>query len=199
MNTDTEQLMKRLHSSLCPDELEAEIRAKFKELEDEIERLGRLSVENIMLAVVPGYDGEGEEVYAESAADVESLLSDMGQRLEDYAAVASPIERTLQNLREYAIEHAADYPNITTANPWEQLYALVTTLEGTKAANEDLHKIIEQSKDTKLLDFLETEHFDNVFPLGKTWYSRLAYGQPYKKHSTLRSAIVTAMNNKELK
>lgn len=39
MNTDTEQLMKKLHASLCPDKLEVEIRAKFVEMQAEIERL----------------------------------------------------------------------------------------------------------------------------------------------------------------
>lgn len=94
MKPDTEQLMKKLHASLCPDKLEAEIRDKLLALEAEIERF---------------------------------------------------------------------------------------------------------KEDTELLNFLENEHFDNVFPLGKTWYSRLAYGQPYKKHTTLRSAINAAINNKEQK
>lgn len=141
MQPDTEQLMKKLHASLCPNKLEAEIRDKFLALEAEIDRLKTLSVTNIMLAVVPGEDGGGQEIYAESVDDVVSLLSDMGERLDDYEGKVS-------------------------------------------------------TKDTELLDFLETEHYDNVFPLGKTWYSRLAYGQPYKKHNTLRSAIITAVNNK---
>lgn len=34
MQPDTEQLMKKLHTSLCPDKLEAEIRDKFLELEE---------------------------------------------------------------------------------------------------------------------------------------------------------------------
>lgn len=50
--------------------------------------------------------------------------------------------------------------------------------------------------DTQLLDFLEKEHFSNVFPIGSTWYSRIAYGQPYRKHKTLRDAITTAIKQK---
>ena len=39
-------------------------------------------VRRILLAVVPG-DGNGEEVYAKSVADVEAKLTEMGQRIED--------------------------------------------------------------------------------------------------------------------
>lgn len=46
------------------------------------QRLQALSVENIMLDIVPGFDGMGEEVYAKSVADVESKLSAMGDSLE---------------------------------------------------------------------------------------------------------------------
>jgi len=43
-----------------------------------------LDVRKIMLAVVPGDDGMGLECYAESVADVEAKLSEMGERLEDW-------------------------------------------------------------------------------------------------------------------
>ncbi|CFT46364.1 DUF3450 domain-containing protein [Burkholderia pseudomallei] len=39
-------------------------------------------VRNILLDVVPGEDGEGQEVYARNVADVESLLSEMGEKLD---------------------------------------------------------------------------------------------------------------------
>lgn len=41
-------------------------------------------VRKILLDVVPGDDGMGEEVYAKNVADIERVLTDMGQRLEDY-------------------------------------------------------------------------------------------------------------------
>jgi len=41
-------------------------------------------VRKIMLDVVPGWDGMGQEVYAKSVREVEDLLSGMGQRLEDF-------------------------------------------------------------------------------------------------------------------
>ena len=50
--------------------------------------------------------------------------------------------------------------------------------------------------DTQLLDFLEKEHFSNVLACGATWYSRLAYGQPHRKHKTLRDAITAAIKQK---
>lgn len=40
-------------------------------------------VRKILLRVVPG-DGSGHEVYAKNVADVEVLLSEMGERLEDF-------------------------------------------------------------------------------------------------------------------
>ncbi|VBP34724.1 Uncharacterised protein [Burkholderia pseudomallei] len=39
-------------------------------------------VRNILLDVVPGEDGEGQEVYARNVADVERLLSEMGEKLD---------------------------------------------------------------------------------------------------------------------
>ena len=50
--------------------------------------------------------------------------------------------------------------------------------------------------DTQLLDFLEKEHFSHVFPIGSTWYSRLAYGYPHRKQKTLRDAIIAAIKQK---
>lgn len=49
----------------------------------EIERLQALSVENIMIDVVPGEDGMGEEIYAKSVADVHAAFGKMVDREED--------------------------------------------------------------------------------------------------------------------
>ena len=84
--TDTQDLIVRLREGLngwlkspmltkAADALEA--------AQAEIERLEKLSVTNIMLAVVPG-DGSGLEVYAQSVADVEQKLGDIGSELEDW-------------------------------------------------------------------------------------------------------------------
>lgn len=50
--------------------------------EGELERLRALSVTNIMLEVVPGWDGMGEEAYAKSVADVEAAFGKMVDREE---------------------------------------------------------------------------------------------------------------------
>jgi len=49
----------------------------------EVERLKALSVTNIMLDVVPGEEGMGEEVYAKSVEEVEEALGAMGLKIED--------------------------------------------------------------------------------------------------------------------
>ncbi|AYJ74306.1 hypothetical protein phiE131_040 [Burkholderia phage phiE131] len=47
-------------------------------------------VRNILLDVVPGEDGEGQEVYARNIADVERLLSEMGEKLDAVDAAKQP-------------------------------------------------------------------------------------------------------------
>lgn len=46
-------------------------------------------------------------------------------------------------LKELSLKAGADYPGIETAEPWEQVYAIRCALEGTEAANQDLHKLID--------------------------------------------------------
>jgi hypothetical protein len=48
-----------------------------------IEDLEVLSVERVMLDVVPGLEGMGEEVYAKSVDDVEAKLGALGDQIED--------------------------------------------------------------------------------------------------------------------
>lgn len=64
-----------------------ELKKQIVSLESECERLENLSVENILLKVVPGYDGEGLEIYAKSVNEVEDLLSEMGEQLEEWELV----------------------------------------------------------------------------------------------------------------
>lgn len=155
MQPDTEQLMKKLHASLCPNKLEAEIRDKFLALEAEIERMKQTYV---------------TKAWESLEAERDELVTALAECRD-----AFPAPKPFGTLDSYYVGAMSD----PLAVP-EYIGMCVTA----------------GSKDTELLDFLETEHFDNVFPLGKTWYSRLAYGQPYKKHSTLRGAIITAVNNK---
>lgn len=50
----------------------------------------------------------------------------------------------IEKLHEYSVKFAHEYPDIEKVAPWEQLYALVSVLEGTLAANEDLHKLLKE-------------------------------------------------------
>ena len=50
----------------------------------------------------------------------------------------------LGRLSEITQELCADYPNIATVEPWEQLYALEQSYRGVSAACDDLHSVIEQ-------------------------------------------------------
>lgn len=47
-----------------------------------------------------------------------------------------------KKLREDAVEIATDYPKVAECDPWEQLYAIKSSYQGTKAANDDLHRVI---------------------------------------------------------
>lgn len=49
-------------------------------------------VRKILLRVVPG-DGDGLEIYAKNVADVEKLLSEMGERIENYELEATHEDR----------------------------------------------------------------------------------------------------------
>lgn len=76
--------------------------AGFKEGEALTEIPADCDVRKILLKIVPGFDGEGVEIYAENVKDVEDVLSDMGLRLEDYELAEYP-----RRLREKEREIAA--------------------------------------------------------------------------------------------
>lgn len=59
------------------------LRQELVERDVEIASLRALSVRRILLAVVPGEDGMGEEVYAQSVTEVENLLADLGEKAEE--------------------------------------------------------------------------------------------------------------------
>lgn len=46
--------------------------------------------------------------------------------------------------------------------------------------------------DAARLDWLDEDDGDHVSKVGKTWYTRPAYGRPYRKHKNLRAAIDAA-------
>jgi hypothetical protein len=94
----------------------------------------------------------------------ESAMFAGEQMLEKLKEQAKQIEKT----KQYAVRFAPDYPGIEKAEPWEQLYALVTTLEGTLAANDDLHKKIEALQaDAKRYRWLRDVGDASFMALGK--------------------------------
>ncbi len=49
-------------------------------------------------------------------------------------------------IKRMAVGIAPDYPNVESVNTMEQLYVISETITGSKAANEDLHAIIDTMK-----------------------------------------------------
>lgn len=83
--------------------------------DEELKRLSELSVTRILLDVVPGEDGMGEEVYARSVKDVEEVLADMGERLEDQEGKMRSLVR--RPLSDEEIE-AGREATFSTSNPF---------------------------------------------------------------------------------
>lgn len=55
----------------------------------------------------------------------------------------SEVQEFLQQLREESRKIAPDYPNISQdLSPYEHLWAITSSYEGTKLANEDCHRYI---------------------------------------------------------
>jgi hypothetical protein len=53
------------------------------------------------------------------------------------------LESVLKSLKEKATDIAPDYPNIAECEPYEQLYAIQASCEGTSTANDARHKVID--------------------------------------------------------
>lgn len=70
-----------------------------RRLNERIAELEKLSVTNIMIAIVPG-DGSGHEVYAESVDDVEKLLSRLSEKAEDYDLETIPLRNMIAHHKE---------------------------------------------------------------------------------------------------
>mgnify|MGYP003404656073 CR=1 FL=1 len=75
-----------------------------------------IDVRNIMLAVVPGFDGMGAEVYAKSTKDVEDKLSALGSELEEWQLgirrLPAPVQEPCAELIDYILQ--ADIHNRLT-------------------------------------------------------------------------------------
>lgn len=120
-----ESLMKKLKASLSSNKLDAEVEAFMREqaaeiqlyegdvaLMDalaisraaEIERLNLLSVTNILLAVVPGEDGAGHEVYAKSTDEVVNALTKLDEKLETAEDRILTLLAENKRLRKFLVE-----------------------------------------------------------------------------------------------
>jgi len=113
----------------------------------EVERLKKMSVANIMVRIVPGYDGGGEEIYAKSVEEVNAVMSDLSQRLydvetdrDDWKARALKAEQA----GDRAVPDAEDYDlidrylrnNLDDADYGEYLAALDRLVTPQPAAQE---------------------------------------------------------------
>lgn len=114
-----------------------ELTHRLEEAESMISRSVHLSVTNILLDVVPG-NGDGHEVYATSVEQVESRLSDYGQRIEELEEELAIVSRERDHFR--AVLEGARYPNLDNLKdrPYAQCRQIGETVaEITKALIAD--------------------------------------------------------------
>jgi len=89
-----------------------------------------LDVRRIMIDIVPG-DGSGHEVYAKTVADVEALLTTMGQRIEDLeSAQPAPALVPLTEAQIKAMKDAAADQGLTGIAPSLHLARAVEAWHG---------------------------------------------------------------------
>jgi hypothetical protein len=98
-------------------------------------------VRKILLRVVPG-DGSGHEVYAKNVGDVEQLLTEMGERLDDFegARAAAPQAALTIEQREalaWARDKALTHKQLDFAEKLESLLTQAPTERMSDAAREE--------------------------------------------------------------
>lgn len=110
LNTNDVRALHYLGCNACSETLAfakpEEMHEALKQSEEDNAALRALSVANIMLDVVPGEDGMGEEIYARSVDGVVAVLSKLGDRVE-----------TLED------ENAALWADLASANADKEAYA----------------------------------------------------------------------------
>lgn len=94
-------------------------RAENKRLREDLAKSQELSVTNILLDVVPGFDGMGEEVFAKSVAEVCEKLGELGlqaeeldsanSRLHEVSTHCATVEQELERLRAELGECKGEY------------------------------------------------------------------------------------------
>jgi hypothetical protein len=126
----------------------------------EVERLKKMSVANIMVRIVPGYDGGGEEIYAKSVEEVNAVMSDLSQRLDDVETDRDDWKaRALkaEQAGDRAVPDAEDYDlidrylrnNLDDADYGEYLAALDRLVTPQPAAQEPTSAVPANAKPEK--------------------------------------------------
>jgi hypothetical protein len=59
----------------------------------------------------------------------------------DFAAAVERIKELEEQIRELAVQVAADYPDIENVPTWECFWAIRSSYEGICLANADMHKL----------------------------------------------------------
>lgn len=119
-------------------------------LQEQVTELQALSVTHIMTAVVLGEDGMGDEVYAKSVADVESLLSELGERAEEADSLQAQAD---------ALRHERDHARASKDNAVKLLVSIhsllypapVTMADGRtmvfRPKSPDPHEVLQELSD----------------------------------------------------
>lgn len=98
------------------------VREQAEALRQQVAALEALSVKHIMIAVVPGEDGMGEEVYAESVSDVVNTLSELDGHAEDAASLRAEVAARDARIAELLAQ--VQYWRVEAWRPREQPSAI---------------------------------------------------------------------------
>ena len=111
------------------DDAQSELAA----LREELAKAKVLSVINIMMDVVPGYDGMGLEVYAKSVAEVELLISNLYLAAEERDERLAAAEQRNAELVDLLTDA---YGAIDENDGWKQLCArILAVIQPTESAS----------------------------------------------------------------
>lgn len=132
--------------------------------------LQALSVTRIMLDVVPGEDGMGEEIYAKSVADVEALLSKQCEDIEALQDREAALREELESIK--AIVDGYDSPEHAAQVADEMGHQCVTLQQRLTVAEQ------RDADNPKLISGL-VEYADNLLAdVNNAWLYAGSTGEP---------------------
>jgi len=136
-------------------------KAATEEANKRIAELEKLSVTNIMVSVVPGYDGQGEEVFAKSVSEVEKLISDAYVSVDELESEVAEsdfvIKQTTTLLAEICLILKGEPPALTRFG-YHDLPKMVRELQANNnTLRKDLGKILVGYADKYLVEQTATE------------------------------------------